>query len=369
MSIDVRRSDWRETPLTRMLGLRIPLVLGPFGGLSSVELAAAVSNAGGLGSYGLYGMAPERILDTAAQLRRATDRPFNLNLWLDRDGTHSMSPTASEFAEWLKPLERYFTELGVELPTLPGRFLPSVEEQFDAVLEARPDAASFVFGVPSADMLERCRDAGIRTLGSATTVDEAVALDRAGVDAIVATGFEAGGHRVSFLRPAEESLMGLVALLPRVVDAVAAPVIAAGGIADGRGIAAALALGADGVLLGTAFLATNESAASDPHRRRILGDDGTQTELTRVFSGRLARGIPNRMLRELSHVPEPLAPFPAQGWLVGRLKDAARAAGNGDLISLWAGQAAPLARGGSASDLVAALEAETDAVLARGVSQ
>jgi nitronate monooxygenase len=363
MGADLLRTGWRETPLTQMLGLRIPLVLGPFGGQSSVELTAAVSNAGGLGSYGLFGFDAERILQTAEQLRQATNQPFNMNLWLDRDGTHGLSPSAEDFSAWLRPLEPYFAELGVPLPERPERFLPSVDDQFEAVLEARPAVASFVFGVPSVDMLERCREAGIRTIGSATTVDEAVALDEAGVDVIVATGFEAGGHRVSFLRPTEESLVGLVALLPLVVDAVAAPVIAAGGIADGRGIAAALSLGADGAILGTAFLATDESAASDVHRQRILGEDAAHTVLTRVFSGRLARGIPNRLQRELPDATDQLAPFPAQGWLVGNLRAAATAAGNADLMSLWAGQGAPLARGGSATELVAALEAETDAVL------
>jgi nitronate monooxygenase len=358
-------NDWRTTPLTELLGLRLPIVQGPFGGASSVPLAAAVSNAGGLGSFGLYGYDAQRIRDTAAQLRTSTDGPFNLNLWLDHEEATSLLPTEAEFAEWLRPLVPYFTELGVPLPTLPARFLPTFEEQFEALLEARPAVASFVFGIPPEAVLQRCRAAGIRTLASATTVEEAVALDAAGVDAIVATGFEAGGHRVSFLRTAEESLTGLFALLPQVVDSVSVPVIAAGGIADGRGVAAALTLGADAALLGTAFLATDESVASPVHKAAIHSDDAVHTVLTRVFSGRLARGIPNRMQRELEEVSANLAPFPVQNWLTARFKPIAAELGNGELMSLWAGQSAPLARGIPASVLIAALESETDALIGR----
>jgi nitronate monooxygenase len=339
-----------------------------------VKLATAVSNAGGLGSFGLYGYDPERIRRTAADLRNGTDQPFNLNLWLEHsDREHgeqaelhpaALHPTREQFAAWLEPLLPYFTELGVPLPSPPERFLPSFDEQFEALLECRPAVASFVFGVPPAAVLERCRREGIRTIGSATTVEEAVALDAAGIDAIVATGAEAGGHRVSFLRPAEDSLTGLFALIPQVVDAVGVPVIAAGGIADGRGIAAALTLGADAVLLGTAFLATDESVATSVHKAAIHSENAAHTALTRVYSGRLARGIPNRMMRELTPVGDKLAPFPVQNWLTGRFKPVAAEQENAELMSLWAGQGAPLARSVSASTLIAALEAETDALLA-----
>lgn len=360
-----RPSAWHRTPVTELLGIGLPIVQGPFGGLPAVPLAAAVSNAGGLGSVGLYGCEPERILAIAGELRSLTDRPFTLNLWLEHEGSNAIAPTEAEFEAWLQPLLPYFAELGVPLPSRPERFLPGFEEQFEALLLARPAVASFVFGVPPASVIERCRSAGIRTVGAATTVEEAVALDLGGVDAIVATGFEAGGHRVSFLRAAEDSLTGLFALVPQVVDAVRVPVIAAGGIADGRGIAAALALGASAAQLGTAFLGTEESTASTGHKARLRDADAAHTTLTRVFSGRLARGIPNRMLRELSAAGPP-APFPAQNWLTGRFKPAAVEQGNTDLVSLWAGQAAPLGRGGSAADLVAALAAETADVIGRG---
>ena len=357
-------SDWKRTPVTELLGLDLPLVLGPFGGVSSVPLAALVSERGGLGSYGLYGYDGDRIRDTIAQLRAATTRPFAVNLWLPLHDDQQLRPTEHEFEEFVEPLEPYFEELGLPLPERPERYLPPFEEQLEAVLDAAssgpPPVLSVVFGVPSNDVLERTRAAGIRVIGTATTVEEAVALDAAGVDAIVATGMEAGGHRVSFLRSAEDSLVGTLALVPQTVDAVRTPVIAAGGIADGRGIAAALTLGASAVQLGSVFLATDQSAAAPVHRS-ALRSRPTHTVLTRALSGRLARGIPNRLTEELEHV----APFPVQNWLTGRFRPTAGERGIAELMSLWAGQGAALIRHTDAGVLVDALVAETDAILDR----
>ncbi|MDB5869420.1 MAG: 2-nitropropane dioxygenase [Polaromonas sp.] len=203
------------------------------------------------------------------------------------------------------------------------------------------------------------------TLGAATTPDEAIAMDQAGVDMVVATGFEAGGHRVSFLRPAENSLIGTLALIPQVVDAIKAPVIAAGGIADGRGIAAALALGAQGVQIGTAFLACAESSASDIHRQKLFSPEARYTALTRAFSGRLARGIENRFMSELKAHDDHIASYPVQNWLMGRMKPAAIAQGRTDLMSLWSGQATPLIRHRDARSLMQALQQQTDDALRR----
>lgn len=358
---------WRDTALTRALGIELPIVLGAFGGLSSVALTAAVSNAGGLGSFGLYGYDADRIRSTAQALREQTGRPFALNLWLPL-GTQNPSSDEAEFRAWLAPLEPFFVELGLALPARPQRYLPDFDEQFDALLDARPAVASFVFGVPSEQQIERLHSAGIGVLGTATTVAEGRALAAAGVDAVTATGFEAGGHRVSFLAEPEDSLVGLFALLPQLVDAVDVPVIAAGGIADARGVAAALTLGASAAQLGTAFLVCTESAISDAHRSRILNAgadsaDAESTVLTRVFSGRLARGIPNRMLRELEGAGIPLAPFPVQNWLTGQVKAEAAKRGDSALMSLWAGQSAPLVHQRGAAELVAALARGTDARL------
>jgi len=361
---------WTDTPFTRRLGLRFPIVQGPFGGgLSAVDLAVAVSEGGGLGSFGAHHLDGAGIRDVVTAIRARTARPFNLNLWIPFDGSDALTADASTFARWLAPLKPYFEELGVALPEPPARYSPRYAEQIDAVLAARPAVFSFVFGIPAADVLARCRELDIVTLGAATTPAEARALAAAGVDAIVATGFEAGGHRVSFLRPAEQVLTGGLALVPQVADAVDVPVVAAGGIADGRGIAAALTLGAHAVQIGTGFLACRESGTHDAHRRALLGPAAEDTGLTRAFSGRLARGIRNRFMDEIG--AGPIAPYPAQGWLSGRLRAAAIAQQRTDLMSLWCGQSAPLLQQAAseafpaAGDYLQRLVAETDAALSR----
>jgi nitronate monooxygenase len=339
------------TDLRELLGIRHPIVLAPFGGLSSVALTAAVSEAGGLGSYGLYGYDGERIRSTVAALRDATAAPFALNIWLP---TGDEVTPGAEHDGYAAALDTFFAEVGIERPAAPERYLPSLDEQLDAIWEAAPAVLCVVFGVPSASVVEEAHRRGIRVVGTATTVAEAVALADGGVDAVVATGSEAAGHRVSFLRPAEDSLVGLVSLVPQVVDAVDVPVIAAGGIADRRGVAAAFALGASGVHVGTSFLATTESAANAPHRAAIHSTAADASVLTRAMSGRLSRGAPNRAVREIE-ASGAIAPFPAQNWLTGRFRAVAGPRGMGELQSLWLGQSAPLARGGSAAEVFAEL--------------
>ncbi|WP_232499439.1 NAD(P)H-dependent flavin oxidoreductase [Agromyces humatus] len=334
----------RSADLTSMLGIDHPIVLGPFGGLSSVELTAAVSDLGGLGSYGLYGYDAGRIAETAAAIRAATNRPFNLNVWLPLTDDPTDAPLApGGFEAAGDALRPFFDEVGIPAPNEPpAQYLPSFEEQWAAVLEARPAVASFVFGVPPADVVESARARGIRLVGAATSVDEAAALEASGVDAIVATGLEAGGHRVSFLRQPEHSLVGSISLIPQVVDAVSVPVIAAGGIADRRGVAAALALGAAGVQVGTAFLRTRQSATNDAHRAAIAATAAHETVLTRAMSGRLARGAANRAVTEIEGGGV-IAPFPVQNWMTGKFRAEAIRRGRADLQSLWMGQSAPLA--------------------------
>jgi len=341
-------SDLRD-----VLGIRHPILLGAFGGLSSVALSAAVSEAGGLGAYGLYGYDGARIRSTAAALREATDRPFALNIWLPTGDEALPGPQHTVFAQALEP---FYEAVGVDVPARPSRYLPDLEEQLDAIWDAAPAALSVVFGVPSAEIVADAHDRGIRVIGTATTVHEAVALEEGGVDVVVASGAEAAGHRVSFLRPAEESLVGTFGLVPQVVDAVGIPVIAAGGIADRRGVSAALALGAAGVQVGTAFLATRESAATEAHRAAIRATAADETVLTRAMSGRLARGVRNRAVRAIE-ASGTIAPFPMQNWLTGKFRAAAGEQNLGELQSLWLGQAAPLARGDSADEVFAELAA------------
>lgn len=340
--------------LQELFGIEAPIVLGPFGGLSSIELTATVSEQGGLGSYGLYGYDADRISDTIAALRSATGRPFAVNLWLPTGD--EVAPGDVDLAPARQAVAPLYEALGLEPPQPPLEFLPDIASQLTAVMDAAPAALSLVYGVPDHRLVDAAHSRGIRIIGTATTVAEAVELDAAGVDAVVATGAEAAGHRVSFLQPAESSLVGTFALVPQVVDAVRAPVIAAGGIADRRGVAAAFALGASGVQVGTAFLRTRQSAATEAHRQAIATSADTGTVLTRAMSGRLARGIPNRAMRtiETSGV---IAPFPAQNWLTGQFRAEATRRGDGDLVSLWAGQAAGLAPSDDAVEVFAELAA------------
>lgn len=356
---------WRNTEVSRRLRLQAPIIQGPFGsGLSSVALTCAVSEAGGLGSFGVHHLHGEAILQTAAAIRGATAKPFALNLWVPHSSDHVELEDA-EFQRTLALFRPYFEELEVPLPTRPVINWPSFDEQVEAMLQARPAVFSFVYGIPSAEVLDACRTLGILTLGTATTVDEARALEAAGVDMLVASGSEAGGHRIAFLKPAEENLIGSLALIPQVVDAVRIPVIAAGGIVDGRGIAAALCLGAQGVQIGTAFLACDESGASELHRQGLFSPQAKHTALTRAFSGRLARGIRNRLLDELAEHQAELPGYPAQGWFVSALKSAALTKQRSDLLALWCGQAAPLLQQRTALSLWNSLLEQTDRLLSR----
>ncbi|MFG3407786.1 NAD(P)H-dependent flavin oxidoreductase [Streptomyces sp. NPDC048142] len=335
--------------LGELLGLQQPVIQGPFGGgLSTVALAAAVSEAGGLGSYGAHIMAPAAITEVVGKLRAATERPFAVNLWVPQEGERSSFRTA-ELAAHGERLRPYADELGLPLPPSHSDAVgtvehPAFDDQADALLAAAPPVISFVMGVPPARVIEEARRRGIVLIGTATTVDEAVALERAGVDVVVASGSDAGGHRGAFLRPVAESLVGTFSLVPQVTDAVSVPVVAAGGIADARGVAAALALGADAVQVGTGFLATEESGAPAVHKRALHSAEARSTVLTRLYSGRPARGIPNRFVREMAAHEGAVPAYPLQSLLMQPVRVAAAAQGRPDLAALWAGQAAPLTR-------------------------
>jgi nitronate monooxygenase len=351
---------WNDTAFTRRFERRYPIVQGPFGGgLSSPRLAAIVSDAGGLGSFGAQGMTPDRIGAVVAEIRALTREPFAVNLWVSTADARVEDVTRADYDGALAVLAPWFRELGIEPLPFPPAPDPVFEDQVAALLDARPPVFSFIFGVPAPGILDRCRSLGIRTIGTATTVEEVRALDAAGVDAIVATGAEAGGHRPSFLRAAEASLMGTVALVPQAADAVRTPIIAAGGIGDGRGIAAARALGAAAVQIGTAFLACEESNAHPAHRAALrAAAHGTGTLLTRGFTGRLGRGLRNTLAEVLESPALAHLPYPFQGHLVASLKQAALARGRSDLAPFWSGQSVPLIRHERAAELFEALVRE-----------
>ena len=307
------------------MGISYPILQGPFGrGGSTALLTETVYNLGGLGSFGANDQAPEDILKIAAsEIRKLTDKPFGLNLWVSTFDAGGDSLDQEKYERVLKILEPFYRELSVEVPPRPSGTARNFEDQVAAVLEARPAVFSFVFGIPSPEVLRTCREKGIVTVGGAATVEEAVALEEAGVDVVVASGLEAGGHRTAFLPSAGEStLMGTFSLVPQIADRVKVPVIAAGGIADGRGIAAALTLGAEAAQVGTAFFACEESGASAAHRALLFGEEARHTGLTRAFTGRLARGIYNKFAAELKALEPQLARYPAQSWIVAPLRAA-----------------------------------------------
>lgn len=344
------------------LGLRYPVIQAPMaGGPTTPELVAAVSGAGGLGSLGAAYLAPDALTDAVEKIRALTDRPFAVNLFIPTE-TRVDRVAVARMRDWLAGPAG---EMGIAAPDLPESLAPDFEAQAAALAEARVPVVSFTFGMLSARWIERLRSDGAMVIGTATTVAEARALEQAGVDAVIAQGGEAGGHRGTFLAPFENALIGGLALIPAVVDALTCPVIASGGIMDGRGIVAARALGAEAVQMGTAFLTTTESGAHAQHKDGILAADETGSRVTRAFSGRPARAIGNRFMDELEQNGPEIPEYPVQNALTRGLRKAAAEQDRAEFLSLWAGQGVRLARRGSAAELVARLAEEMAHTLTR----
>lgn len=353
---------WYKTKAAELLGIQYPILQGPFGGnLSSVQLVSAVSNTGGLGGYGAYTLSPQEIIDVDIQIKAATNKPYNINLWVSDTDAADGIVTDEQFETAEALFKPYFDELGIALPKKPGPFQSRFENQMEVILHQKPPVFSFMFGTLSDDMLEQCRKRGIVTVGAATTLDEAILLDSTGVDLIIASGFEAGGHRPSFLAPAESSTTGTFVLLQLIKEKVKTPVIAAGGIANGKGIAAALALGADAVQIGTAFLACEESNATAIHREMLFSDAAKYTTLSRVFTGRLGRGITSRIAQDLLHQEKKFLPFPLQTQFISHLRKAAIDQEKWDMILFWGGQIAPVLKHRKAEVLMKSIVEETTA--------
>jgi nitronate monooxygenase len=328
--------------------LPIPIIQAPMVGASGVELAAAVSQAGGLGVLAAGALEPEALEAQTAELKAKAGGSFAVNLFVLRPA----APAGEAVAEAERRLAPWWAELGLDPPKPPNDFAPDFERQFAALIRAAPPAASFTFDVLSAERVEALRAAGVLVIGTATTVAEARAWAGAGADAVCAQGAEAGGHRGHFLAETAASLIGTMALVPTIRAAVDLPVIAAGGIMDGRGVAAALALGACAVQMGTAFLLADEAIPSDPWRHAIETAPDDPTRLTRALTGRHARGVENRFMREMRSVEDEVPAYPVQNRLTQPLRAAAAKAGNADMLSLWAGQGVKLAEPGRAADLV-----------------
>ncbi len=322
--------------LLEVLGSKWPLIQAPMAGVQGSALAAAVCHAGGLGSLPCAMLSVEAMRAELATLRRQTGAPFNVNFFCHRPP----QANAEREAAWRERLTPYYAELGLDpvAARSTGARTPFGAEAAEVLAEFKPAVVSFHFGLPSEELLGRVRAWGARILSSATTVEEARWLEARGVDAIIAQGLEAGGHRGSFLSDALHLQAGTFALLPQIVRAVQVPVIAAGGIADATGVAAAMRLGAAGVQVGTAYLLCPEATTSAVHRGALKSGDSHVTALTNVFSGRPARGIVNRMMRELGPISELAPAFPLAAEAVAPLRAKAEALGRGDFSPLWAGQ-------------------------------
>ena len=322
--------------LQQLLGVDLPIIQAPMAGVQGSALAVAVSNAGGLGSLPCAMLGPEALRQELAAIAARTAKPYNVNFFCHAP---PMADAVRE-AGWRAALAPYFAELGIDasaIPTGAGR-RPFDDQAADLLAEFRPAVVSFHFGLPAPALLARVRGWGARILCSATTVDEARWLEARGVDAVIAQGIEAGGHRGSFLSDDLYRQLGTFALVPQIAAAVKVPVIAAGGIADARGVAAALALGAAGVQVGTAYLLCPEASTSAVHRAALQREDARVTAITNLFTGRPARGIINRLMRELGPMSDAPPAFPLAAAAVAPLRARAEGRGSGDFSPLWAGQ-------------------------------
>jgi nitronate monooxygenase len=347
---------WPRDGLTSLLGIEHPILQAPMGGESTVEMAVAVSRAGGLGGLGCSFMANDEIVRSVARIRSMTDRPFNLNFFAHPEPV--VDAVLDARAEAL--VRPFYEELGLEqVPRRPEAPCDTFgAARLELVLELRPKVLSFHFGIPPADVVHVLRDCGVIVLCTVTTVAEAKSLEGSGVSAVIAQGWEAGGHRGTFHPSFEDVGVGGLALVPQIVDAVDVPVVAAGGIADGRGIAAAFALGASGVQMGSAFLSCPEANISADYRAALGEAMDEDTRLTRAFSGRPARARANRFTEAMARHRSPVPDFPRMYGLSGPLEAAAREKGRrGFEFYLW-GQAAALNRDVPAGALVELLVRE-----------
>jgi nitronate monooxygenase len=342
--------------MLRRLGIELPIIQAPMAGVQGSALAVAVSNAGGLGSLPCALLGPDALRQELTTIKAQTSKPFNVNFFCHAPPL----PSAEREAGWQATLEPYYKEFGLDASTTAtgaGR-APFSSEVADVLSEFRPAVVSFHFGLPSAELLARVRTWGAIVLSSATTVAEARWLEARGIDAIIAQGFEAGGHRGMFLSDDLDSQVGTLALVPQIVQAVQTPVIAAGGIADAKGVAAALALGAAAVQVGTAYLLCPEATTSAVHRAALKSAAARHTALTNVFTGRPARGIVNRLVKEVGPISAAAPAFPLAAAALAPLRARAESLGSGDFSPLWSGQNATGCKEIPAAQLTRELAAE-----------
>jgi nitronate monooxygenase len=339
--------------------LSIPIIQGPMLGVSSEAMVLGVSNAGGLGSLAASMLAPDALGQAVARIRAGTDRPFLINLFVQPVANPDMDAVRGAM-ERIAPWRAKF---GLPAQSIPNQWAEAFEPQFAALVEAAPPAASFTFGILAPDQVAALKARGTWVMGTATTAAEARAWAEVGADAICAQGFEAGGHRGTFLKDVSESQIGTLSLVSTIREAVDLPVVAAGGITDGKAVAAALAMGAAAAQVGTAYLLADEATTSAPWRAAIAAVVDDATRLTRVFSGRHARGIENDFMRQMRPVEAEIPAYPIQNALTQELRAAAAKAGSSEELSLWAGQSVKLAKPGSAAAITQTLWREAQEAL------
>jgi nitronate monooxygenase len=333
-------SNWQDNRILDLFGIELPIIQAPMAGATTPEMVIAASEAGGLGSLPAALLSVDQLKTALDQIRGATRKPINLNFFVHA----APAPDPAGQTAWRAALAPYYVELGLDpAEPVPSATRAPFDEDYCVIVEAyQPEVVSFHFGLPKQGLLDRVKRTGAKIIASATTVAEARWLAERGVDAVIAMGLEAGGHRGNFLTDDMTTQVGTIALVPQVVDVVSVPVIAAGGIADRRGVRAAFALGASAVQVGTAYLLTPEAKVSAFHREalRVARDDGTA--LTNLFTGRPARGIVNRLMREIGPISAAAPTFPTAGGTLAPLRAISEAAGKSDFSNMWAGQAAAL---------------------------
>jgi nitronate monooxygenase len=352
---------WHDRRLLDLFGIEHPILQAPMAGVTTPQMAIATSEAGGLGSIAAAMLTPEGTRQELQVVKQGTGRPFNVNFFVHKPPVVD----AARDARWRERLAAYYGELGVPLDTKGPSRAAFDASMCDLLLEFLPRVASFHFGLPDRALVKRLKAGKILVISSATTAEEARWLEGEGADAVIAQGAEAGGHRGMFLVDDVSRQAGTMALVPQVVDAVKVPVIAAGGIGDGRGIAAALALGAAGAQIGTAFMLTPEAKTTALHRAALKQANDNSTTLTNVFTGRPARGIVNRIIREIGPMSADAPAFPLAAEATQPLRGPAEAKGSTDFTSLWSGQAPTLARETTSAELMASLVSGTEAALKR----
>ncbi|MGE6752800.1 NAD(P)H-dependent flavin oxidoreductase [Rossellomorea sp. NPDC071047] len=348
---------WKQNIVSNLLGTHYPIIqAGMAGGVTTVNLVSAVSNSGGLGTLGAGYMSADDMKPAIKEIKGQTDQPFGVNLFIPE--TPIVNDEQITNAERL--LEPYKKELHLTDNGSFSDLQSDFENQLEVIFNEKIPVCSFTFGAPSKELVKELKKEGTIVIGTATTVEEAVINEERGVDIVVSQGSEAGGHRGTFLGSFEHSMIGTFSLVPQVVDAVCIPVIAAGGIMDGRGVVAALALGARGVQMGTAFLTCKESGAGAFHKRAVLESSETHTVITAAFSGKPARGIENRFTREMQEFESLLPPYPIQNALTKKMRKEAGKQGVPQFMSLWSGQSPRLSRDISTKDLLVSIVTEVD---------